>query len=129
MKKLLPALLIPLFLFTGCTKNDVVIPNITIATDVKSSDWQYSNSTQSYYVSINMPEIDQQANSNDGVLVSFTAGNDVYEAVPEVYNGYSYTYTHQPGSVTLEVQSSTGATVNPPAYTIHLKIVLIPSQQ
>lgn len=127
MKKLIPTLLVLLFLFTSCTKNNVVIPNTTITTDVLSTDWKYSTTTKTYYVDISMPELTQQTNATDGVLVTFSAGNDVYEAIPEVYNGYAYTFTHQPGVLTLEVQSAIGATVNPPTYTIHVKIVLIPS--
>jgi hypothetical protein len=127
MKKIIPFLLLTLVLFSSCTKNNVVIPNSTITTDVLSSDWKYSSTTKTYYVNISMPELDQQSNATDGVLVSFSAGSDVYEAVPEVYNGDSYTFTHQPGSITLEVQSAGGTTINPPSYTIHVKIVLIPS--
>ncbi len=127
MKKLIPFLLLTLFLFSGCTKNNVVIPNTTIATDVLSTDWKYSSTTQTYYVNLSIPELTQQTNTSDGVLISFSAGNDLYESIPEVYNGDSYTYTHQPGVITLEVQAANGATVNPPAFTIHVKIVLIPS--
>jgi len=127
MKKIVPFLLLILVLFSSCTKNNVVIPNTTITTDVLSTDWKYSTTTKTYYVNITMPELTQQTNATDGILVSFSAGNDIYEAVPEVYNGDSYTFTHQPGIITIEVQTANGATVNPPTYTIHLKIVLIPS--
>jgi len=121
-------LAISIFLFSSCIKKEVVIPNTTIVTDVLPSDWRYSSGSQTYYVSINMPELDQYTNSTYGILVSFSAGNDIYEAVPEVYNGYAYSFTHRPGLLTLEVQGANGSTVSPPNYTIRVKIVLVASQ-
>ncbi len=74
-----------------------------------------------------MPEIDAYANTYDGIIVSMSWGNNVYEALPEVYNSNSYSYTHQPGQLTVEVQGANGATVLPPASTVRMKIVIIPS--
>jgi hypothetical protein len=127
-RTLLIVVALSLGFLSGCIKKEVVTPNITVITDVLPTDWQYSNSSRTYYVSINMPEIDRYANSNYGVIVSFSSGNEVYEFVPEVYNGYAYSFTHQPGLVTLEVQGANGTTVSPPNYTIRVKIVLIVSQ-
>ena len=116
-----------IILFSSCVKKEVVIPNVTVVANVLPSDWQYSSASQTYFVQINVPEIDAYANSYDGIIVSFTAGNNVYEAVPEVYNGDSYSFTHQPGSITLEVQGANGSTVTPPSYAIQVKVVIIPS--
>ncbi len=115
-----------MMLFTSCEKKEV-IPNTTVLTDIAPTDWQYSTSTKTYYVTINMPEITQNVNRYYGIMASISSGNNLFEALPEVYNGYSYTYTHNIGILTLEVQRSDGATVLPPAYPITAKIVLIPS--
>ena len=112
---------------SSCTTKQVVIPNTTVLVNVLPTDWQYSSTSQTYYVPISMPEIDAYTNAYDGIIVSFTAGNNVYEALPEVYNGFSYSYTHHVGGLTLEVQGANGATVNPPTYSIQVKIVIIPS--
>jgi len=115
-------------LFSSCTtKKEVVIPNITVLADVHPSDWQYSATSQTYYVSLNMPEIDAYANTYDGILVSMSGGNNLYEGLPEVYNGNCYSYTHQTGLLTIEIQGANGATVLPPTYTVRMKIVIIPS--
>ena len=114
---------------SGCVKKEVINPNITITADVLSTDWKYSNSTQTYYVQFNMPEINGYANDNYGILVSASFGDDIYEALPEVYDGLSYSFTHQVGLLTIEVQGADGSTVNPPTKTMHVKIIIIPSNQ
>jgi hypothetical protein len=115
--------------FSGCVKKEMVVPSTTITADILPSDWTYSTSTQTYYVQLNMPEINGYANDNYGILVSASFGDDLYEAIPEVYDGNSYSFTHQVGLLTLEVQGANGATVAPPTKTMHVKIVIIPSAQ
>lgn len=107
----------------------MVVPNTTITTDILPSDWTYSTLTQTYYVQLNMPEINGYVNDNYGILVSANFGGDIYEAIPEVYDGYSYSFTHQVGMLTLEVQGADGSTVGPPTKAMHVKIVIIPSVQ
>ena len=120
--------MVSIVIFSSCTtKKEVVIPNITVITDIKPSDWQYSSSSQSFYVTLNMPEIDANANNYDGILVSMSWGNNIYEGLPEVYNNNSYSFTHQPGQLTVEVQGVNSANVLPPASTVRMKIVIIPS--
>ena len=126
-KNILFLLITGIILISSCTTKEVVIPNITVITDVVPADWQYSATSQTFYTTIKMPEIDAYANTHDGIIVSFSAGNNIYEAMPEVYNGTSYSYTHQTGSITLEVQGANGAIVAPPNYTMRVKIVIIPS--
>ena len=127
-KNIVFLLVLSVILLSSCTtKKEVVIPNITVITDVHPSDWQYSASSQTYYVTLSMPEIDSYTNQYDGILVSMSGGSNIYEGLPEVYNGNSYSYTHQPGFLTVEVQGANGATVTPPTYTVRMKIVIIPS--
>ena len=90
-KNILFLLITGIILISSCTTTtkEVVIPNITVITDVHPSDWLYSSTSQTYYTTINMPEIDAYTNTHDGIIVSFSGGNNIYEAMPEVYNGYS----------------------------------------
>ena len=129
MKKLFAFILLATVVisFSGCTKNEVVVPNTTIIVDVAPSDWTYSSSSQTYYVQFDMPEIDSYTNDNYAIVVSASFGGDLYEAFPEVYNGYSYSFTHQVGTLTIEVQGADGSTVGPPTTSMRAKIVIIPS--
>lgn len=127
MKKVLSILSVAaVLLFTGCTKNEVVIPNITVNATIHSSDWQYDNSTKTWYVNIDVPELTAQSNDNDAVVVSISFGDGVYEAVPDIYNGYAFYVTHSTGTVTLEAQNQFGST-DKPTDDILVKIVIVPS--
>ncbi len=111
---------------TGCTKTEMVIPNTTINAVVNPSDWQYDNTTNTYYVNISMPEIIDQTNSTDGIVVSVSFGNDVYELVPSIYNGYSFYVSHKPGILTIEAENQF-ATTTAPGSAMQVKVVIVPS--
>src|SRR5690348_9751735 len=97
---------------SGCKKEEVVVPqnlNQTIIQDVQTGAWALNTETGTYMVTIKMQEIDNDVNDIDGIIVSVSAGGTgAYEAIPNVYSGVSFTYTHQPGSLTLEVQDADG---------------------
>lgn len=128
---LVPMLLFAVF-FTGCSKDgDVVIPNRTILTTVRSGDWKLNpdNDNKSYSVTLDMPEIDGNVNQTHGILVSVSADGTGFEAIPDVYNGFAFSYTHQPGSLTIETQSVEGTAGAPPGGDITVKIVIVVSQE
>ncbi|GAA0553550.1 hypothetical protein GCM10009415_39410 [Chitinophaga japonensis] len=116
-------------LFSGCTKeyNEYVTPNQTIFADIAPGDWQLIGNN-AYGYTIAMPEIDNYVNDNFGIVVSISGGTGTYEAIPEVYDGYSYSYTHTSGSLTIETQTVDGTPGNPPEDPIFVKIVLVESQ-
>jgi len=116
-------------LFSSCTKeyNEYVTPNQTIFAEISPNDWQLTDNN-TYAYTVNMPEIDDYVNDNFGVVVSISGGTGTYEAIPEVYNGYSYSYTHTPGSLTIETQTVDSTPGNPPEAPILVKIVLVESQ-
>lgn len=124
---LLPLLFMGLLL-SSCTKEEVVIPNRTIHVTIRAANWTFDNTTKTYYYVIDMPEIDDYVNDVNGIIVSISGDDKIFEAIPDVYNGYAYTYTHQVGSIVLEVQGATGTTVNPPSSDITAKIVIIESR-
>ena len=129
MKKILSILCFAMVVaaLSSCTKQYITNnPNQTILFNVPASAWTLSTDGKSYYSVISTPEIDNYFNNNGGVLVYFSLTQGVYEQIPEVYNGVSYSYTHNAGSLVLYAQSFDGTTpVVPQALT--LKLVLIPS--
>ncbi|UYQ91070.1 hypothetical protein MKQ68_13305 [Chitinophaga horti] len=125
-------LLLPLLLFglilSSCTKEEVVIPNRTIVTTIPANGWKYDNVTLTWYYAIDMPEIDDYTNEVNAIVVAISAGDGIWEAIPDVYDGYAYTYTYQRGALVLEVQGATGNTVNPPNTAKTVKITIIESR-
>lgn len=125
---LLLPLLFMVLLSSSCTKEQVVQPNRTILATLRQADWKYDANSKTYYNQIAMPEINNNVNLADGVLVYITYDNAIYEALPNVLDGVTFIYRYQPGSLTVEMQGAGGAVVNPPGSDIGIKIVLIPSQ-
>ncbi|HEY0246364.1 MAG TPA: hypothetical protein VGC01_12420 [Mucilaginibacter sp.] len=129
MKKVLSILsfVIVTIAFSSCTKKYITPnPNESVIFKVPTTAWTLSTDGKSYYTVISTPEIDSYFNSYGGVLAYFSFDKDgsVYEQIPEVYNGVSYSYTHNAGSVVLYAQSYDGGTPIQPADLI-FKLVLI----
>ena len=125
----LPLLLMGI-LFTGCTKKyEYVTPNQTIIFDVAQGDWQKTSDT--YLVTLPIPEISGQVNQDFGIVVYISGDNGAtYEAIPEVYAGYTYSYTYQQGSLSIERQIADGSGAgDAPDKPIRVKVVLVESQQ
>ncbi|WP_298732420.1 hypothetical protein [uncultured Chitinophaga sp.] len=125
----LPVLLMAV-LFTGCTKKyEYVTPNQTIFFDVAATDWELIPN-QSWVVTLPIPEIDGRVNQDFGIVVSISGDNGgTYEALPEVYAGFSYSYTHTQGSLSIERQLPNGTPGGAPEGAVRVKIVLVESQQ
>jgi hypothetical protein len=130
MKKILSiiCLAIVVMVAPSCKKEYITeaSPNQTILFNVAVNAWTLSTDGKSYYANISTPEIDSYFNDYGGVLayLSFTTG--VYEQIPEVYNGVSYSYTHNQGTVTIYAQSFDGTTPVKPAALV-LKLLLLSS--
>jgi hypothetical protein len=120
---------IMLLAVSSCTKQYVTTGsnNVTVVTPtpIASSDWTLDTSTQSYTTSINVPEITPGFVKTGGVIVAISGTDGVYEQVPEVYGGTSFSYTYNQGNVTLYAQSPDGATPIQPTATLKVKITLV----
>jgi len=131
MKKILFFLLIGSALFmASCTKQyNQVVPNKTYISDqINSSSWTTSDGGKNYSVDINISDLGNGGTAYNGVLVYLTFDNgQSYEALPEVYNNTSFTYTYSPGVITLYAQSSDGTQVIPAPEAFKAKIVLVAS--
>lgn len=135
MNKLpLLALLSTLVFASSCKKEYYTtevneIPNQTIVYTVQPSGWSFNQADGTFITHINMPEIDNVVFDNDGVVVAAMFGDTDYEVLPQVYNGYSYTFYYRPGRLTISIQGSDGSQGVRPTNGIKFKIVLIPSKQ
>ncbi|HEY2583527.1 MAG TPA: hypothetical protein VGI43_17075 [Mucilaginibacter sp.] len=129
MKKVLSIICCTILLAaSSCTKQYITPnPNQTILFTVSSSTWATTDGGKTYSSVINTPEIDSYFNDHGGVLVYFSFTNGVYEQIPEVYQGVSFSYTHNQGAIALYAQASDGVTVIQPPADMTLKLVLIPS--
>lgn len=132
MKKILSTLcvaVIVLFTATSCKKETVVAPsnNLTILTSVTANSWVTTDNGKTYSAEINVPELDNFANDHAGVLVYLSFTNGVWEQVPEVYNGTSYSFTHNTGKVVLYAQTYDGSQTVPRPTAANVKIVLVDS--
>lgn len=129
MKKILSIVCVIVALAaSSCTKQYITPnPNQTILINVASSTWTTTDGGKTYSSVINTPEINSYFNDHGGVLVYFSFTNGVYEQIPEVYQGVSFSYTHNQGSLALYAQSSDGVTPTTAPANMTLKLVLINS--
>lgn len=131
---LLCPFLLAILLFSNCKKEvtqvtNVVQPNITILKTVQPGDWKFDAGSNTYYVDITVPEIDDHVVQTNGVLsyMTFNTTNIVYESLPDVLDGSTIVCLYQKGLYTLEIQGAGGSVVSPPVAAMGLKIVLVNS--
>lgn len=135
MKKFLSLLgcIIVMAAASSCTKKYITPnPNETLFATIGTSDWVLSDDGKSYSAQIDVKELDPDFNHYGGVLVSIyypeTNPNDeVYEQLPEVFGGTSFSYTYNSGSVAIYAQSPDGSTPIKPTETVKAKIILVAS--
>ncbi len=133
MKKLL-------FLFLGLsilgvsacrkvTEQYYTTPNQTVYYSVSNSSWTTADGGFTYAASLSFQQGDTYQNKYDGVLVYVSYDNGTtYIAVPQTYNGLTYSFSATNQKVIIEVQSSdfNSKISNPGALSV--KLVLIPSK-
>lgn len=134
MKRILTlALLLGVVLFaSSCRKEvtQVIQPNQTVVFPVSSSSWQYDSELNSWYVNLDMPEIDDYIQENGGVLVYMNREGDGYEQLPFLYDQVTYSYVTFAGGIQITAQyyDANGTSDTPPRPTSStLKVVLIDS--
>jgi hypothetical protein len=122
---------------SSCTKKYVTPnPNLTVYKTINPSDWVlYTNQAtgqQSYTAPLNLDEINADFNHYGGVIVAITypsanSNDEVYEQLPEVFEGTSFSFTYNPGSLAVYAQAPNGTTAVKPTSVIDVKIVLVAS--
>lgn len=131
MKKLLSILCLSIIVLTAasCKKETVYVKNdnFTKVIPVQSADWGVYKSN-ALTVDLDVPELDNAYNEKGAVLVYIAYGADApWEQVPETFGGQSFSFTHNPGTVSLYVQNPNGVGVPNTPDPIYVKIVLIDS--
>ncbi len=130
MKKHTLLLILPIILvIASCKKEEVfVTPNRTILYTIPANAWSSNDEGFTFSTNVEIPELTNDFNERGGVFVYINQGGNIYEPIPQVYDGISYSYTTQPGIVEVDIQSSDAREkISPPA-TSTLKIVLVESE-
>ncbi|HTK20457.1 MAG TPA: hypothetical protein VL442_13105 [Mucilaginibacter sp.] len=136
MKKLLSIACVALVVaaLASCKKTYVtnVTPNQTFTSTITPSQWMQTTDGKSDSVSIKLPNASNFfLNDSDATLVYFSYFQGVYEQIPEVYNGVSYSYFHYVSNgnlyLVLYAQPINGGTPVKPTDNVFVKLVLIPS--
>ncbi|MDP9078211.1 MAG: hypothetical protein M3O71_12340 [Bacteroidota bacterium] len=117
---------------SSCTKKYITPnPNVTVFKTINPSDWTLSTDGKSYSAQKDVQALDPDFNHYGGVLVSIAYsqpdGSEVYEQLPEVFGGTSFSYTYNAGSVAIYAQSADGTTPVQPTNSITAKIILVAS--
>ena len=131
MKKILSIICLFTVVLTAasCKKETVVVPNnnLTIIKTVQSADWSTFEGN-ALTTDLNVPELDNDYNENGAVLVYIAYGDNApWEQVPETFGGQSFSFTHNPGTVSLYVQNPNGTGIPATPSPMYVKIVLIDS--
>jgi len=131
MRKSLLIVLAVMFVaaISSCTKKYVTPnTNTTVYATVKANSWVLDPADGgSYAATIQVPALDDQYNEDGAVLVYLSFANGVYEQIPQVYAGQSFSYYHTNGKVVIYSQAPNGGPATPPTSDVRVKIVLIDS--
>ncbi|MEJ5964079.1 hypothetical protein [Pedobacter immunditicola] len=117
----------------SCKKETIIdsgLPNETIETVINPSDWQSIEGGTRLTTTINMPELNEEAFANDGVMVYIYPDNSVneYRQLPMTFDGQAYSYSARPGFITIDIQtSSANGTPARPAVPTGLRVVIVTS--
>jgi len=109
-------------------------PNQTwISRPLVTSDWAQTRDGKADSIDIPVQVKYKFYNDDDATLTYFSFVSGVYEQIPEVFNGISYSYFHYQDDngtvhVVLYSQPVNGGTPVKPVDPITLKLVLIPSK-
>jgi hypothetical protein len=133
MKKWFVLSAISLFFFTSCKKEITQVQQVNQAFsavyNIKPADWTSNDGSLSYSASLQIPELDNNIYEGGGVLVYISfSGTNYYEALPEVFDGFTYGAIHSNGYITIDISDISGNTINPPTQNISVKVILIDAQ-
>ena len=117
----------------SCKKETIIdsgLPNVTIETVINPNDWQSVEGATRLTTTINMPELTDVSFTNDGVMVYIYPDNSVneYRQLPMTFDGLAYSYAARPGSITIDIQTSTASgTPRRPTAPTGLRVVIVTS--
>lgn len=127
MKKSFILLAALLLFFISCKKEVTQVASQAhgIVYTIKPEDWSTDDDSLSFTASFNVPELNNAIYDHGAVIVYLSFGNNLYEALPEVFDGISYGAIHSQGAVSVDFHAVDGGKVAPPGGDVIAKIVLI----
>ena len=121
-------------MLSSCKKTvyvpDETLPNQTILINIQPNAWQASANGETLSAHLEVPELDDDTFANDDVSLMISRfSNNVYEKIPFVYDGLSYSYSITPGAIDIDIQTSDDQNRIPtrPTTVTVVKVVLITS--
>ena len=115
---------------SSCTKKYVTPNNnITVVDRVNVNRWVPSDDGKAFSAEIPMPELDNYYNESGAVLAYIAFAPGVYEQIPQVYDGISYSFYHSIGKVVIYAQTASGSAPVKPQNNLDVKVVLIESNE
>lgn len=133
MKKLTILLFLGILALGACRKEVTQVKQVNQAFsaiyDIKSTDWTTADNGLSYSTSFDVPELNSAIFDHGAVIVYLSFKDNIYEALPEVFDGISYGAIHSQGAVTVDLHAVDGSAITAPGGEIFAKIVLIDAQQ
>lgn len=130
MRKSLLIILAVMFVaaISSCTKKYITPNNniTVVAKDVRPNSWVLNTAEAAYTNDILVPDLDDYFNDVGAVLVYLSFSKGIYEQIPYVYNGVSYSFFHERGKVVLYAQTPGGQPIKP-VDVMDVKVVLIDS--
>jgi hypothetical protein len=130
MKNLALILLIAIAGLSSCSKDSTSVREAhSQVIDINASDWTLSDDGLSCSATFDVPALTDAVFDHGAVMVYLSFEDGTYEAVPEVYGGFSYGTYHSSGTVSVDIHLVDGDKINPPTGVIYMKVVLINAQQ
>lgn len=133
MKKIPLLLLLGVFMLGACQKTVTKVEQVDQAYsavyNIQGSDWKLSDDHLRCSTTFDVPELSSAIFDHGAVLVYLSFEDNIYEALPEVYEGIAYRATHSQGAVTVDLRAVDGSAITAPSGTVYAKIVLIDAQQ
>lgn len=130
MKRIVLLSTLSLMIFTSCKKEVTQVQQVNQAFSavytITPGNWTTSNNGLSYTAQLQIPELDNTIYQSGGVLVYLSFDNtDYYEALPEVFDGFTYGAIHSNGYVGIDISALSGDAINAPTQNISAKVILI----
>lgn len=130
MKRFILLLVLPVVIFSSCTKEITEVQKVDQAFsavyDIAPGDWASSDNGISYAAELDVPELNNTVYQNGAVLVYLSfSGTNYYEALPQVFDGITYGAIHGDGYISVDMSALSGNPINPPGQTVVAKVVLI----
>ena len=125
-------MILAVFLMSACTKEVTRTGGSQakgIVFKILPEDWAADEDSTMLFAEFDVPELTNAIDDHGAVLVYLSFNGGVWEALPEVYDFYSYTAIHSPGYVSIEARDIDGYTVEPFTGPFNAKIILIDAQK